>query len=286
MIRTLWNFLTSIKLTFYLIAAITFFLFAGGSFCLYDYAFFNTMNGVPIQRWFMEHGVRHLWMTWWIPLLFLCFTGLGANLFACAIDRIAQLWPKRSKLGFSLFFTQLIPSLVHLVFLAILAGHFLTFTAGYQVRIPVAEGQTVTAPGFGPVSFHAIQNIFYSEGTMLRGRKAQVVVHATIGGTEQVKLVFADYLSRGCYALHLDMNMREGKAARIEPRQKLDETCNQSELYNKKAQMRAEAPPVLYLQVTRDPGLALTITGLALIIALMGWYFFQVYARRGKPQVD
>jgi hypothetical protein len=289
MIRSIWNFLAGLKLTLWLMGFITVILFIGGSYCLYDYAFFNTMNGVPVQKWFMEHGITHLHLTWWLPALFLGFFFLGINLGACAVDRIIQLLPKRSQMGFGAFFTVLTPSLVHLAFLMVLGGHFITFTMGYQQRIPVAIGESAALPDGGTIKFLNIESVMYPDNTILKGRKAQMTLTAEIDGAP-ARLSFAEYISRGFFALHLDMNMREGKAARVAPKMNPDETCNQSDLYKKKTEKKAETKseaggPALLLQVTYDPGLGIIIVGLALVIALMGWFFIRTYARRNGRAV-
>ncbi len=276
--RALWNFIASLKLTFWIMWGVILALFAGGSYCLYDFAFFNTMNGVPVQKWFLEHGLTHLSLTWWLPVLFLLFLFLGINLAACALDRIVQLLPRRKQMGFAAFFTALTPSLVHLAFLVVLGGHFLTFTLGYQKHMPVLPGETAALPDGGSVKFIGTDVVMYPKASLLKGRKAQVTLSAEIDGSP-ARLSFAEYITRGHYALHLDMQMREGKAEHVSPNMDPDETCNRSELYKTK---RAEAPESgLLLQVTYDPGLRVIVAGLALVIGLMGWFFWRTYGRRG-----
>ena len=275
--RVIWNFISGLKLTLWLMALITAALFTGGIFCIADFAFFNTMNGVPVQKWFMQHGMSHIGLTWWLPLIFLLFLFLGINLAACAADRIVQLLPKRKQMGAGAFFTALTPSLVHLAFLAVLGGHFITFTMGYQQRIPVVMGESASLPDGGSVKFVNVETVMYGESTLLRGRMAQRTLVAEIDGAP-ARLAFAEYLTRGFYALHLDMHMREGKAPMIAPKMDPKETCNQSDLFKKKKQ-ESEGPP-LFLQLTYDPGLNVILAGLTVIILLMGWFFWSTYERR------
>lgn len=279
--RAIWNFISSLKLTLWIMAGITAALFIGGIFCLVDFAFFNTMNGMPIQRWFLQHGLAHVGLTWWLPLIFLLFLILGVNLAACAADRIVQLLPKRKQMGPGAFFTALTPSLVHLAFLLVLGGHFITFTAGFQQRIPIVPGESAPLPDGGTVKFLDIETVMYPENTLLKGRMAQRTLLAEIDGSP-ARLAFAGYLTRGFFALHLDMNMREGRTPVIAPKMDPKETCNQSDLYKKKKQEAAGTP--LFLQVTYDPGLNVILAGLSVIIVLMGWFFWNTYARRRARQ--
>ncbi len=272
--RALWNFIAGLKLTSWLLAGIFMTLVAGGCACLYDYAFFNTMNGTPVQEWFLAKGVTRPLLTWWIPLLFALFTALGGNIVACAADRAMQILKNRKGVSPSALFVQVIPTLVHVLFVVVLFGHFVTFTTGRQDRIPITIGATADLPGGGTIEFIDIKNVFYPDNTMLRGRKSQTYLTARIGSGPKFTLAFADFVMIDGRAFHLDMDMRMGRKARIETAPPVKETCNQSDAFKK---IRGEP---LKLQVTRDPGLWVTLGGLTAIILLMSWFFIQVYARK------
>ena len=106
------------------------------------------------------------------------------------------------------------------------------------------------------------------------------------GVERTVPLEFLHSISMNGALLQLDMQKRKKSGAPI-AQNPADETCNKEHNYHY-AELLKETRPQLYIIATRDPGLFILIPGFALVILVMGWYFYQIgFGRESKaPPID
>jgi hypothetical protein len=193
---------------------------------------------------------------------------LGVNTLACAGDRVAGLWARRKSMEIRGFLLLLTLSIVHCLFVCLLAAHFLTVTRGIHQRIPITEGTVVTLPSREQVKIVDIEFRNYPSQSLLRDRVQQVYVRfrelIEENGPPAVLQFLHPLYREGAY-LHLDLEQQPAQAHRgkREPT-----VCNRAEVSCVSAQ-----EPQVFLLVTHDPGLYVIVAVFTLICLLMGWYY-------------
>lgn len=282
--KKLWNFLSDLRLTFWLLVAITAILVIGGLYSAFDYSFVDSINGARVQDWFFTTGITALHKSWWLPALFLAFTLFAVNTTACSIDRIITLVKKRKNMPFKTFSVLLSPSLIHCVFLIILAGHFITFVAVKQERLPMVPGNEITLPDGSVFTVGDIRTQYYGDETLLRNRISQMKVSLApkLQGTAVREIEFAEPHRVGTSHLHLDVDKKAAKMFMQKRKIVIDESCNKERVFNPAEYRNRSMGPRIYLLVTTDPGLPLIVAGFIFLILIMVWYYYQVLFSRTK----
>ena len=281
MIRKIWNALADVRLTFWLLMAIAAVMFAGSLYSLVEYQFIDSLNETTVQNWFITRGIGRIGLSWWIAALFLCFTLFGVNLVACTVQRLGALLRASRNYSPVQFFTLLCPTLIHMAFLLVLAGHFITFTTASHARIPIQSGSELSLPDGTKVAVNGIEHVFFPEESLLRGRVAQTKVDLSwkeddrpVSGTVR----FMESLTVNGQTVTLDMKRRKEKEGsggkEIVNREKnLDEeSCNKAQAYHL-SRYRNVRTPELYVIATRDPGLSLLVPSFAVMIVLFVYYY-------------
>jgi len=253
MVKRIWDFCGDIKVNFWLIFAIALNLAAGTYFIKFNPNLFKPLNHSLVQDWFIKYGQYQPGQSWWIVLLFALAFFLGINTFVCAVKRLAQLWPQRKQYGFRMFFVKISPSLIHLCFLAILAGHFFSLTAIYEQNVPVHLNQQIVLPQGNSVEVLSREIEHYTTPAAFEGalKQCSVVLKLQSPQTSEIReLRVLNPIYWQGMSIHLDV------------------------LTKKNSQNNA-ADPELKLIIKKDPGAALVIVSFAVLCLLMFWYFPQ-----------
>jgi len=253
MIKRIWNFCGDIKVNFWLIFAISINLAIGAYFISFNPKFFRPLNHSLIQDWFMEYGQYEAGQSWWLIFLFALAFILGINTFVCAVKRITQLWPQKNQFGFRVFSVKIAPSLIHLCFLAILVGHFLSLIIGYELNTPVQLNQKIALPQGNSVEVISQHVERYTTPMAFNGAVRQCTVFLKIKSAEKTEikeLRVLQPISWQGMSIHLDV-------------------------FTKSNSQQTAASPELKLIIKKDPGVALVILCFAALCLLMFWYFPQ-----------
>lgn len=241
------------KVNFWLIFAISINLAVGAYFIKFSPKFFAPLNHSLVQDWFLEYGQYQLGQSWWLVVLFVLAFILGINTFVCAVKRIAQLWPQKNQFGFRSFSVKIAPSLIHLCFLLILAGHFISLIIGYELNIPVQLNQKIVLPQGNSVEVMSQHVERYTTPEAFKGAVKQCTVTLKIqspGKTEIKELSVLHPVFWQGMSIHLDV-------------------------FTKNSSQKTASPPELKLIIKKDPGVALVILCFAVLCLLMFWYFPQ-----------
>ena len=213
-------------------------------------------------------------VVWWIPLLFLIMGMLGVNTFICATDRVCRLIGQRRGMPPGRLLYLLIPSLVHFLFIMIMIGHLTTFTTGRWQTLPLAAGGTVTIDSSGAqYRVDAIDHRFFPETSALRERIAQTTVTLVGANAQTARLQYAQpvYMDGRYFILDkIKKKNNQSKKERVLP-STAAETCNKAHVFKAPDQARNVSGQLLLIVL--DPGLAIIITGLGLIMVLMIVFF-------------
>lgn len=274
-----------LRLAFWLILAAGAVMWIGSIYASIHYSLIDSLNGVPLFPWFADKGMTNISATWWIPAMFFIFLLLGINTLACTLRRVMVLVPRRKSLGTKKFTVLLSPSLIHLLFMFMLAGHFLSFTAVSQDKIPLTEGEKINVQGLGMADVISVKNEFFPETSLLKNRISQSVVELLFyenGKRVNVRIAFLEPAVVKGMILQLDMERK--KRERIIMPDPADDNCNKEKKFHY-ADIKTTGKPLLFLMVTKDPGLIILLPGFTIVILLMGWYFYQTGISKYKNEL-
>ncbi|MDD5713134.1 MAG: hypothetical protein PHY31_10325, partial [Smithellaceae bacterium] len=185
---------------------------------------------------------------WFYGLLILLFL-LGLNTLICLGKRLLSLLPQSSKLGWRVFSVRLCPSLIHLSFLVVLFGHFLSMTAGFVSVVDARPGATMAINGERQLTITDTTCAINRETADPRERIKQCLASLSIRSPnetshQQVRL------NEPLYWSGLRMHLVMDKTAQGEPL------------------------PALRLIVRNDPGWPLVVAGFFGLILFLFWYYF------------
>jgi hypothetical protein len=274
-----------LRLAFWLILAAGAVMWIGSIYASIHYSLIDSLNGVPLFPWFADKGMTNISATWWIPAMFFIFLLLGINTLACTLRRVMVLVPRRKSLGTKKFTVLLSPSLIHLLFMFMLAGHFLSFTAVSQDKIPLTEGEKINVQGLGMADVVLVKNEFFPETSLLKNRISQSVVELLFyenGKQVNVRIAFLEPAVVKGIILQLDMERK--KRERIIMPDPADDNCNKEKKFHY-ADIKTTGKPQLFLMVTKDPGLIIHHPAFTIVILLMRWYFYQTGISKYKNEL-
>lgn len=273
--KRILEFAGDLRFAFWLILSAGVVMWAGSIYSTMNYTLINSLNGVPLAGWFSVQGIENLSVTWWIPVLFLIFALLGINTIACTLNRVMALLPRRKSIGLKRFLVLISPSVIHILFIFMLAGHLLSFTAVTQDRIPVTQGDKIQIRGAGSIEVKSISYEYFPDSTLLRQRIRQVYVDFNTENKDGVnfyKTAFMEPVFINGNIIILDMEKK--KQEQIIKPDPAKENCNKEQKFHY-AQSGSETKPQLYLLVIKDPGIFMLLPGFCIVILIMIWYFYQ-----------
>lgn len=282
MIKKIWDFLGDIRVSFCLLLCGAACFFVGMLYNTFNYTYYRAMNEIRIQDWLARELQVRPGANWWLPLLIAILALLGINTVICTVNRLRELASGANKKQYR-FIVALLPSIVHILFIAVMIGHGITLTMGSWTRTPISEGaELIIDPSLPPLTVTRIRDTYFPEGSRLAKRIMQTEVTLTDGGGREFSLTYLDSVRYHGFRLHLDMvKQKQGPAHQIKaaPVTQDSETCNRAETFRSKERKR-EPVQMIQLLVISDPGLPVIITGFTLILAVMTWYFIETMRKR------
>ncbi|HOP62325.1 MAG TPA: hypothetical protein PK358_00700 [Spirochaetota bacterium] len=274
--KNIIEFAGNLRFAFWLLIAAGAVMWIGSIYAASNHTLIYSLNGVPLIEWFTTKGVENISVTWWIPVMFVIFTLLGINIIACTINRVLLLLPRKKIVGTKRFLVLIAPSVIHFLFMLMLAGHLLSFTAVSQKKIPVAEGETLQICGLKDVMVKSIKYEYFPDSSMLRHRIKQTTVEISAennGGSFTREIAFMEPAIINGNIILLDMEKK--RQDRIVIPEPSEDSCNREQRFHY-AKKTPDVKPQLYLLVIKDPGLVILLPGFFIVILIMGWYFYQI----------
>lgn len=243
MYKQAWKFFGSTDLSIWLLVCISANLAVGVIYCRFFPKVFNELNYQTFQDWILHNGTATSWWVWFLFFLLFLFS---LNTAACTTDRLAELLKKRNDRTRREFAVLVSPSIMHLCFLVLIAGHAVSQFTAQTRQIPAARGATVTLS-------NATLTVLGSRCTshdepglsgMPKECSASLAISSPNGTVTREIAVLHPILIDG-YSIHLGL---AGKG-------------------------KAWETPSLLLSIRKDPGLPLILLGNAVLCVLMLWYF-------------
>ncbi|MEE4609255.1 MAG: nucleoside deaminase [Desulfobacteraceae bacterium] len=270
--KTIWNALGDIRLAVILLLAASATLLTGSFYAEDHFSLFMALNHMRIQDWLPPQWASQPALVWWIPVLFAIMALLGINTFVCAANRCLRLFGQRRSMARGRFFYLLTPSLVHFLFITIMLGHLATFTAGRWQSLPLAADSPIAVSREAPVyRVETIQDECYPDTSALGNRLRQTAVTLAGAGGQTRRLQYGQPAFIDGRFLFIDKAPR-GKIAHPKPMPAGSPPARRPGPASAEAAQGPNTGQPLLLIVS-DPGLAVIIFGLTLIMALMIGYF-------------
>lgn len=270
------GFAGNLKFAFWLILSAGAVMWIGSIYSTMNYTLINSLNGVPLIRWFAIQGMENISVTWWILVMFFIFALLGINTLACTVNRVMTLLPRRKAIGSNRFLVLISPSVIHILFILMLAGHLLSFTVVKQEKIPVTSGEKIQISGACTIEVKSISYEYFPDSSLLRQRIKQAHVYFNTGNGEETnsyKTAFMEPVVINGNIIILDMEKK--KQEQIIKPDPAKENCNKEQKFHY-AQSGSEIKPQLYFLIIKDPGLFILLPGFCIVILIMIWYFSQI----------
>ncbi|HNQ78662.1 MAG TPA: hypothetical protein PKJ37_08260 [Acidobacteriota bacterium] len=251
MLRKLLRFCGDLRLSFWLLMAIFFCIVAGVLHIGASPDIFRSLKYSLMSQWLQANLAKNFSAAWWIPPLLSALFLFGLNISACAADRILSLLRQWRTVPAGLFFLKLAPSLMHVCFIVMLTGHFMSLCGGSGKVIAVKPGEAVALGRSQMKIVGRICEYCGLDGPMKDGVEQCTVVLEFSGGTgvQEESISFFEPI------------VRDGASIHLLPDSKLKKTS---------------LPPELKLLVKRDEGKAFIVAGFIMMILLMLWYFPQL----------
>jgi hypothetical protein len=153
-VKKIFSFLISLRLTILILLALLCILFYG-SLIMPDKDEFQNLNSIPLFQWLMENPLS---LTWWIWAAIGMLSFLTINTILCSVDSII----KRS--GSRHWLLIISPQVIHAGFLFILLAHLLSSYGASRGITFVYKGSIIQMPNDLVVMFDAINADVDSSG--------------------------------------------------------------------------------------------------------------------------
>ncbi|BBO90157.1 hypothetical protein [Desulfosarcina ovata] len=270
--KRIWTVLGDIRVAVVLLMMASATLFTGTFYAGRNFVLFSEMNRQTVQAWLAMNLSARPETVWWVPVLFVIMGALGLNTFICATNRFVQIVAKRQSLTRGRFVYLLIPSMVHFTFIIIMLGHLTTFVTGSWQTLSLETNQRFTVDGSPtPYRVQAIEDRYFPAPSAMGDQISQTVVTLSDADQDVITLRYGRPVRVDGRFFFLDkIKQKRRTKTRIAPPAD-DPTCNQAEVFNNPGKTPKRSDQLLL--VVSDPGLAVILCGLALILCLMTGYF-------------
>jgi hypothetical protein len=248
LLKKIWHLCGSVKLTFYLLLFISLTLVTASFYVKAYPGVFGPLNNLLLQEWLRLYGKNHPGKIWWLLTLSGLLIAFGINIAVCTIDRLLALWSKLDQMGKGVLFLRTSPSLIHICFSIVLAGHFLSMVAGFNRSIDVIPGQVGALPSQDSIRVLARQCDDYDSPQIIRGYIRQCTISVELETRSEKSpewIRFLDPLSWHGLSFHLVAEKKSGA-------------------------------PKMKIIIKKDPGVKFILWGFTAMVLLMLWYFPQM----------
>jgi hypothetical protein len=130
--KTILDFLLSLKTAFGLFLATIVVCVMGSLMLPANLAFFSGIDDTPLFKWLTEAGEPNL--TWWIYVLISMMGVLALSTVLCTLDALLKMRGRNLILKLS-------PQVMHLGILFVLLGHLLSAWMGVKTDVLIREGE-------------------------------------------------------------------------------------------------------------------------------------------------
>ena len=279
-LKTLWRKLSSLSLSIWLLVISSMFMVINTLLANLHAQTYHDLNTTPIWTWLNQMRKDHLLIFIAVGLLITSLALLALNTFACTLTRLVELSRRGRKRGnIRQGLVLWAPTLMHILFFLIMAGHMATFTFGQWQTHKVHRGDSLAySPEFPPLKITAFsRKSRHTPGVLQGGTIAHRVEVRVSGRSAVISELKPLKLPNGDWLL-LQAPKKGKKQGRGPVEAPVD--CSLEERHVKPTAFTPDQP--FMLKQVSDPGIYFLFSGFALIMVLLTTYYLFSWRNRRR----
>lgn len=279
-LRRAWKTLAGLSLSIWLLLLSSLLMLLNSHLAARWPEAYHELNTTPIWNWLRDTRATAPPLFAAVGMLIASLGAFALNILACTLDRLGELLKPKGSGGLSRTFVAWAPTLMHILFFLILAGHMATFSLGRWQNHVVRQGQTLRfSPGHPPLVIGGFSRSTRQVQGALRGSVIAHRVELRVGGEEAVISELRPLrLANGDWLFLLPPQQKAGKRHRPLEGQ-VD--CSGEERHARPIPFASSQ--TLTLKQVSDPGVHFLLAGFGLILLLMGLHYSLRWKRESAP---
>ena len=277
-LKFLWWQLTRLSLSIWLLTSASLLMVINTLLANFHAQTYHELNTTPIWTWLNQARQETPLIFMAVIALIVALALLALNTFACTLSRLIELSRrKKEKHDLRHILVSWAPTLMHILFFLIMAGHMATFTFGQWHLHRVQRGQTLNySPEFAPLKITAFSRTTRLTPGPLQGSAIAHIVEllvegrgAVISELKPLKLPNGDWLL-------LQAPQKRDQKARTAVEPPVD--CSLEERHVNPLVFNPDQ--AIMLKQVSDPGVYFLFIGFGLIMGLLALYYSLSWSKR------
>ncbi len=280
-LRRTWKTLAGLSLSIWLLLLSSLLMLLNSHLATRWPEVYHALNTTPIWTWLRDTRTAKPAVFAAIVMLLASLGAFAVNILACTLDRLGELLKTRMSGGPSRAFVAWAPTLMHVLFFLVLAGHMATFSLGRWQNHVVRQGQSLRySPGHPPLVIGGFSRSTRQVQGALRGSVIAHRIELRVGGKEAVISELRPLrLGNGDWLLLLPPQQKSGQRHRpLEG----PVDCSGEERHARPIPFSGGQP--ITLKQVSDPGVHFLFFGFGLILVLMGLHYALRWKREPAPE--
>ncbi len=283
--KKLWQVLTRLSLSFWLLVTSSLLMVANTMLANFHAQTYHNLNTTPIWTWLIQMRRENLLIFVAVSLLIASLAMLALNTFACTLSRLAELSRRgKEKRPWRSRVVSWAPTLMHILFFLIMAGHMATFTLGKWRLHTVHRGENlIFSEKFAPLEITGFSRESREVAGVLKGSTIAHSVEVRLEGRSAVIRELKPLkLPNGDWLLLQAPQQKSGRKGRgpVEPAAEAPVDCSLEERHVKPIAFNPEQ--AIKLKQVFDPGVYFLFGGFCLIMVLLTTYYLLSWRNRGR----
>lgn len=276
--KAIWEKLASLSLSVWLLIVSSLLLLFNSEVAIRYAQPYQRLNTTPVWDWLGQARHDNLLVFVAVALLLVSLGFLALNTLACTITRIVELGRlKGRKWGSGKLFVTWAPTLMHVLFFLLLAGHMAAFSSGTWQHYTVRKGDTLQfSDDFSPLTITGFsRTVRITKGPLYGSTISHQVALQIAGRNAVISELQPLRLPNGNWLLLLPTQQRDKKGT-VPMNQPVD--CSGEERYVKSIPFDSAEP--LKLKQVFDPGVYFLFVGFGLMLVLMAFHYAIVWRKK------
>ncbi len=278
-LKRLWDVLTRLSLSIWLLIASSLMMFVNSLLASSRPLLYHDLNTKPIWTWLEQTQKEDMVVFIAMILMILILSVLALNTFACTIKRLVEIHQhKGKKWKIDRTIVNWAPTLMHILFFLVLAGHMITFSMGRWQMHTGVRGQILTfSSELAPLQITGFSRVTRQRPGPLNGSTIAHRVELLVEGRsvivselDPLRLPNGDWL----FLMPPQQKLKKGRNPEEAP---VD--CSLEERHVKPIPFNSDQ--FIRFKQVFDPGAFFLFIGFGLILVLMTvYYIFSWNSRR------
>jgi hypothetical protein len=271
-LKIIWQNISALPLSVWLLIISSLILLFNSEVSASYPQLYQSLNTTPLWSWLSQARYSNSVVFIAVVLLIVSLGLLALNTLACTITRVEELGRlvKAKKWGPTKTFVMWAPTVMHILFFLLLAGHMTAFSFGEWQHHIARKGDSLKfSDEFPPLRISGVSRTIREVRGPLYGSTVSHQVELQIAGRDAVISEMKPLkLPNGSWLLLLPPQQKDKKGL-VSADQPVD--CSGEERHVKSIPFDASEP--IKLKQVFDPGIYFLFIGFGLILVLLGFYY-------------